>query len=228
MFSHAVKLLNINGFDIKVDPSWLLIAALITWALSRQYFPNALPGQDVTTYLIMALITMLCFFASLVLHELAHSVVARRFGVPIKNITLFLFGGVAELEAEPQSARVEFWVAVAGPALSLCLGFGLFAQGGLRLPLSLFDLPTRVSESEQRLFDVSYRIIGETVSLFKDQLARTQFDQAHTRTHHLGNVHVAGAINAFDELRPIARAALRDGSRSSFARGRANRGGGLA
>ncbi|WP_415401105.1 site-2 protease family protein [Tateyamaria sp. SN3-11] len=121
-----MKLLNVNGFDIKVDPSWLLIAALITWALSRHYFPTALPDRDVATYLVMALVTMLCFFASLVLHELAHSLVARRFGVPIKNITLFLFGGVAELEAEPQSARVEFWIAVAGPVMSLCLGLSLW------------------------------------------------------------------------------------------------------
>ncbi|WP_195822680.1 site-2 protease family protein [Roseobacter sp. MH60115] len=130
MFSNAVKLFSINGFDIKLDPSWVLIAALITWSLSQGYFPSILPHQSAGTYLVMALIAMLCFFASLLLHELAHSIVARRLGVPIKGITLFLFGGVAELEAEPRSAAVEFWVALAGPAMSLALalGFWILAQ----------------------------------------------------------------------------------------------------
>jgi Zn-dependent protease/predicted transcriptional regulator len=126
MFSRSVKLFALSGFQIKLDPSWFLIAALITWTLSQQYFPSIVPDQTFQTYLAMALVAMLCFFASLLLHELAHSVVARRFGVPIKGITLFLFGGVAELEAEPQSASVEFWVALAGPAMSLCLGLGFW------------------------------------------------------------------------------------------------------
>lgn len=126
MFANAVKIFTLNKFDIKVDPSWFLIAALITWSLSRQYFPDALPGADGSVYLTMAVIAMLGLFASLLLHELAHSVVARHLGVPIKSITLFLFGGVAELEAEPSSARVEFWIALAGPAMSLCLAVGFW------------------------------------------------------------------------------------------------------
>jgi Zn-dependent protease len=131
MFSHAVKLFTLNGFDIKLDPSWALIAALITWSLSQQYFPSVFPGATAPTYAAMAVVAMLCFFASLLLHELAHSVVARRLGVPVKGITLFLFGGVAELEAEPQTAGVEFRVALAGPAMSLALAFGfsVLAQG---------------------------------------------------------------------------------------------------
>jgi Zn-dependent protease len=126
MFANAIKLCTINGFTIRLDPSWLVIAALIFWSLSQQYFPDALPDAPSNTYLIMAMVAMLCFFASLLAHELAHSVVARRLGVPIKNITLFLFGGVAELEAEPQSAAVEFWVALAGPAMSFALAFGFW------------------------------------------------------------------------------------------------------
>lgn len=126
MFKNSVKLFSINKFDIKVDPSWLLIAALITWSLSRQYFPQALPGVDTSIYLTLAVIAMLGLFASLLLHELAHSVVARHLGVPIKSITLFLFGGVAELEAEPTSARAEFWIAVAGPVMSMCLAVGFW------------------------------------------------------------------------------------------------------
>jgi Zn-dependent protease/CBS domain-containing protein len=126
MFGNAVKIFTINRFDIKVDPSWLLIAALITWSLSRQYFPYVLPDAQPSLYLTVAVMAMLGLFASLLLHELAHSVVARRLGVPIKSITLFLFGGVAELQEEPTSARKEFWIAVAGPAMSLCLAFGFW------------------------------------------------------------------------------------------------------
>ena len=126
MFSNAIKIFTLNKFDIKVDPSWLLIAALITWSLSQQYFPSVLPGQTSEVYLVMSVITMLCFFASLLLHELAHSVVARKYGVSIKGITLFLFGGVAELEVEPKTASAEFWIAMAGPTMSLALAFGFW------------------------------------------------------------------------------------------------------
>lgn len=130
MFINAVKLFSVNEFDIKVDPSWLIIAALVTWSLSQQFFPNALPGHSPQTYLAMAIIAMLGLFASLLLHELAHSVVARQLGVPIKSITLFLFGGVAELEADPKSGLTEFWIAIAGPLMSLALAMGFWSLSG--------------------------------------------------------------------------------------------------
>ncbi|WP_235224498.1 site-2 protease family protein [Octadecabacter dasysiphoniae] len=131
MFTHAVRLFSINKFDIKVDPSWLIIAALITWSLSQKFFPDALPGLSSRAYLVMAAFAMLGLFASLLLHELAHSVVARRLGVPIKSITLFLFGGIAELEAEPKSGLTEFWIAIAGPLMSLVLAFGFWSLSGV-------------------------------------------------------------------------------------------------
>ncbi|MDU8912450.1 site-2 protease family protein [Aestuariicoccus sp. MJ-SS9] len=143
MFSNAVKLFTINGFDIKIDPSWLLIAALITWSLSQHYFPESFPDQTMQTYVVMSVVAMLAFFGSLLLHELAHSVVARGYGVPIKGITLFLFGGVAELEAEPKTARVEFLVALAGPAMSLALALGFWVLAQLT---PLLALPTAVPE----------------------------------------------------------------------------------
>ena len=135
MFSNAIKLVTVSGFDIKVDPSWALIAALVTWTLSQQYFPATLPDQTSQMYVVMAVVAMLSFFGSLLLHELAHSVVARRFGVQIKGITLFLFGGVAELAEEPKSATAEFWIALAGPAMSLSLSavFWLLAQLSVQL-----------------------------------------------------------------------------------------------
>lgn len=127
MFSHAVKIATVAGFEIKVDLSWLLIAALIVWSLSSGYFPQVAPDLPQSTYVTLSIVAMLGLFISLTLHELAHSLVARRFDVPINGITLFLFGGVAELGKEPQSAWAEFWIAIAGPALSLALAaiFGL-------------------------------------------------------------------------------------------------------
>ncbi len=121
MFSNAVKLFSISGFDIKIDPSWLIIFALISWSLSQHYFPTALPGETGAVYVSMAITATILFFASLLLHELAHSVVARRYGLPIGGITLFLFGGVAEMESEPRSPEVEFLVAIAGPIMSMAL-----------------------------------------------------------------------------------------------------------
>ncbi len=143
MFTNAVRICTLNKFEIKVDPSWLLIAALITWSLSRQYFPAALPGQTSDVYLVMAIGAMLCFFGSLLLHELAHSVVARSYGVQIKSITLFLFGGVAELEAEPQTAAVEFQVALAGPVMSLALAFGFWVFARV---VAMASLPAPIIE----------------------------------------------------------------------------------
>ena len=131
MFINSVKLFSINGFNIKLDPSWLLIAALITWSLSQRYFPNVFPDQSAQLYLSMAVFAMLCFFASLLLHEMAHAVVARRFGIPINGITLFIFGGVAELGAEPTRPNIEFWIALAGPVMSLCLAFSFWISSNL-------------------------------------------------------------------------------------------------
>lgn len=160
MFSNSVKILSLDDFEIKIDPSWFVIAALITWNLSQQYFPDVVPDASAHTYLVIALIGMLGLFISLLLHELAHSVVARRLGIEIKSITLFIFGGLAELGSEPKSARDEFLIAVAGPIMSLFLAFcfWLFTQiallasgpdtfvavlsylGAINLVLALFNL----------------------------------------------------------------------------------------
>ncbi len=121
MFKNAVDLFEIFGFRIRVDPSWLLIAALIVWTLSTTYLPAELPGLSRVDHVALAVVAMLGLFASLILHELAHSVVARRFGLKVGGITLFIFGGVAELEQEPRSPESEFWIAIAGPIMSLAL-----------------------------------------------------------------------------------------------------------
>jgi len=122
MFKNAVDIVKIFGFRIKIDPSWFLIVALIVWSLSTAYFPQALPGYTGMGYVILSTLAALGLFGSLILHELSHSLVARRFGVKIRGITLFIFGGVAELEKEPTTAKSEFWIAIAGPVMSLFLG----------------------------------------------------------------------------------------------------------
>ena len=141
MFKNAITIFRIYGIDIRIDPSWLLIAALFVWNLSAQYFPQLLPELSQVTYISLGVVAMLGFFASLLLHELAHSVVAIFYGLRITAITLFIFGGVAGLKSEPKDARSEFWIAIAGPAMSFALaGFGyvmsnLLASLGVSNPI---------------------------------------------------------------------------------------------
>ncbi|SNR84884.1 site-2 protease family protein [Puniceibacterium sediminis] len=126
MWGNAVRIARIHGFDIKVDASWFLIAGLLVWSLSTAYFPSVMPDADTTTIVTTAVIAMLGLFASLILHELAHAEVAGRFNLHTAGITMFLFGGVAELQSEPGSATSEFWIAIAGPVASLCLALAFW------------------------------------------------------------------------------------------------------
>jgi Zn-dependent protease/CBS domain-containing protein len=125
MFKNALDLADILGFKIRIDPSWLLIAALIVWSLANGYFPDELPGLSQLEYAALGTFSMFGLFASLILHELSHSLVARRYNLAISGITLFVFGGVAELEEEPKTPSSEFWIAIAGPIMSFCLA-GIF------------------------------------------------------------------------------------------------------
>ncbi|MGH9382121.1 MAG: site-2 protease family protein [Thermoanaerobaculia bacterium] len=132
MFWKRFRVATLFGFPFYLDLSWFVIAALFVWSLAVDVFPRRLPGQGAETYWLMGSIGAVGLFASVVLHELGHAFVARRFGLPIRGITLFIFGGVAEMEREPPSARAEFWVAVAGPVVSLALALlGGVAAGGL-------------------------------------------------------------------------------------------------
>lgn len=109
------------GIPIRADASWLLILALVLWTLAAGYFPQILPGQSRTTYWLMGAAASLLFFGSVLLHELSHSIVAMRFGLPVHAITLFVFGGVSEIGEESPSPKVEFWMAIAGPLMSFAL-----------------------------------------------------------------------------------------------------------
>ena len=122
MFGGRVTLFKLFGFAVRVDASWLILAALISWSLAASYFPSHYPGLAVSVYWWMGIATAAGLFGSIVVHEFSHSLVARHYGMQMKGITLFLFGGVAEMGEEPSSAKTEFLMAAAGPATSIVAG----------------------------------------------------------------------------------------------------------
>jgi Zn-dependent protease/predicted transcriptional regulator len=120
--SPSIELGRIAGIRIGINWSWLVVFALIVWSLAAGVFPSQNPGLSDGTYIAMALVAALLFFASLLLHELGHARQARREGIEIEGITLWLFGGVARFKGSFPSAGAEFRVAIAGPLVSLGLG----------------------------------------------------------------------------------------------------------
>ena len=130
----AFNLGRVFGIPFRLHYTWFIIFVLITVSLSWQYFPFAYPGWGLFLYWVVGIVTSLLFFTSVVTHELAHSLVARFYGIPVKSITLFIFGGVAQITREAARPGAELKMAAAGPACSLVIGglFGLlwlFTQG---------------------------------------------------------------------------------------------------
>lgn len=123
MFGKRIRLFKILGFEIRIDLSWFVILVLVVWSLAGGVFPAELPGRAAGTYIFMGLAAALAFFASIVVHELCHSLVARRYGLPMEGITLFIFGGVSEMTDEPPNPKTEFLMAIAGPLSSFAIGF---------------------------------------------------------------------------------------------------------
>lgn len=126
MFGKTISLFKLFGFEVKLDLSWIVIAVLITWSLAKGVFPYYYGGLSTAVYWWMGIFGALGLFVSIVFHELCHSLVARRFNLPMKGITLFIFGGVAEMEEEPPSPAAEFFMAIAGPLSSILLGIVLY------------------------------------------------------------------------------------------------------
>jgi Zn-dependent protease len=122
MFKHRITLFKLLGFEVRVDATWLFIAVLITWFLAVGYFPYKYRGLPSGAYWGMGIASGLGLFLSIVVHEFSHSLVARRYGLQMKGITLFIFGGVAEMGEEPRNAKTEFWMAIAGPITSILIG----------------------------------------------------------------------------------------------------------
>ncbi len=126
MTGRGLRLGRILGIELKLDPSWFILFVLVVWSLSTHYFPMSHPGWSITTYWAMGAVTALLFFLSIVAHELGHSVVSQAYGIPVRDITLFIFGGAARMSREPRRPREELWMAAAGPATSIIIGL-LFA-----------------------------------------------------------------------------------------------------
>lgn len=117
----SIKLGRIRGIPIGLHYSWFLIFGLVTWSLAAGYFPGEYSDLSTSIYWILGALTSTLFFGSVLVHELAHALVALRNKVPVRAINLFIFGGVAELTREPPSAGAEFRIAIAGPLASLGL-----------------------------------------------------------------------------------------------------------
>ena len=160
VFGNPIKLFKILGFAIRIDPSWCIVAALVTWQLSTLALPVWVPGRPAAVYWVAGVVAAFAYFLSVVLHELSHALVARRYGLEMRGITLFIFGGVAEMPREPPTAQAELLIAAAGPAasfgISLAFGAGYAVAtaaglpamaaavcgllGGLNAMLALFNL----------------------------------------------------------------------------------------
>lgn len=122
MFGKGLSVGKLFGITIGVDPTWLIIFVLITWNLAFGLFPQIQPGWSQPLVWAVSIAASLLFFGSVLAHEFAHSLVAKARGLPVNRITLFLFGGVSNLEKEPESPFTEFVMAIVGPATSIVLG----------------------------------------------------------------------------------------------------------
>ena len=149
----SLKLCSLMGIDIHLDASLIIVFVLVVWMLGGNLFPSWHPEWSATLSWMTALAAGVLFFISILLHELSHSVVARSFGIEVPRITLFLFGGMAEIEEEPKTPKSEFLIAIAGPLTSLFLGvvFSTLASriaGSEFVNLFLVDEPAAMATLE--------------------------------------------------------------------------------
>jgi Zn-dependent protease len=127
----GIHLFTLFGFEVKLDLSWLLLALLISWSLGAGWFPARYPELSGHAYAWMGVSVAIGVFFSIVFHEFSHSIVARFYGMPIRGITLFIFGGVAEMESEPPNPKAEFLMAIAGPISSFLLAAILWGTAAI-------------------------------------------------------------------------------------------------
>lgn len=121
MFTKRIPLFKLFGFSVAIDLTWFILAVLIVWSLATGLFPQLYPGLENSTYWWMGVVGAIGLFLSIVVHELSHSLVGRYYGMPIRGITLFIFGGVAEMNEEPTGPKSEFLMAIVGPITSLAV-----------------------------------------------------------------------------------------------------------
>jgi Zn-dependent protease/CBS domain-containing protein len=126
LFGNRFNILRIAGINIGIDLSWFIVAILLSWSLAAGYFPYHYPNLSPGTYWAMGIVGMLGLFICVLLHELGHALVAKHFQLPISQITLFIFGGIAEIKKEPPSPYIEILVSIAGPIVSILLALLMY------------------------------------------------------------------------------------------------------
>jgi Zn-dependent protease len=125
----SIRIGTIRGIPLQISTSWLIVFVLFLWTFASSYYPDRYEGWTSQAYFAAALVTVVLFFASIVVHELGHATIAARYGIRTRSITLLPIGGIAEIEREAQKPSEEFAIAIAGPVTSLLLGglfFGLY------------------------------------------------------------------------------------------------------
>ncbi len=125
MNKQSIIIGKIFGIPIGLDYSWFIVFVLFTWSFATNYYPSQIKNLPMIGYWGMGAITALIFFVSVLLHELGHSWVSLRYKIPVKDITLFIFGGISQISDEPKSALSQFWITIVGPLVSLILA-GIF------------------------------------------------------------------------------------------------------
>ncbi len=136
----GIKLLRILGIQISLDYTWFIVFGLVAWTLAQGYFPIAIPGLGIFTYIIVGIISALLLFACVLIHELSHSYTSNKLGLPIKEITLFIFGGVAQLTKEPDNPSTELKIAIAGPIASVALAILFYFLTYLANALAVYPI----------------------------------------------------------------------------------------
>ncbi len=143
MFGNSWHIGRIFGIPLRIHISWFLVFALVVWSMARYYFPVVLSQRPPWEYWGLGVMAALLLFASVLVHELGHCLVALRYRIPIAQITLFIFGGMAQIRREAPTPKAEFLIAIAGPIVSVGVGLGFWLLAAL--PGSLPEL-TAVSE----------------------------------------------------------------------------------
>ena len=140
--NNGILIGRVWGVPIYIHPSWFVLFLLLAWSMAVGILPQTYPNLSPAALWLMGIITSVLFAFSIVLHELGHSYVALRNFIPVKNVTLFIFGGLAQITREPPSAQVEFAIAIAGPLMSLALAVFFGAVWLLAPKLAYLSAPS--------------------------------------------------------------------------------------
>ena len=135
----TIRIARIAGIPIHVHVTWLIALFLVTWTLAVGYYPFEYPGWSGPLHWVAGISSALLLFLSVLVHELAHSLVALAKGLPVSGITLFIFGGVSAIKLEAHTPGDEFWVAVVGPMTSLALAAAFTLAGGLTADVAVLS-----------------------------------------------------------------------------------------